>query len=130
MADTLGYSIFLKPDDVVRAWDARGALQPTVSWREMRNEEHAAAFTVAKVAKLDLLRLIQTSLDEVIRSGGTLQEWQARILPELQRQGWWGAVRDAELTGTDQTVIVNERRLRTIYDTNVRMCWELLWRSK
>lgn len=135
MADSLGYSIFLPPDDVVRAWEARGALQPTVSWREMSNGEHAAAFTVAKVAKLDLLRMIRQSLDDVIRSGGTFEQWKADILPELKRQGWWGAVSNAELTGTIDQVIVNERRLRTIYDTNVRMSmasghWQRIQRQK
>lgn len=135
MADSLGYSIFLDPVDTVRAWEARGALQPTVRWSEMRHENHASAFTVAKIAKLDLLRHMQSSLDEVIRRGGTFQSWQATILPELKRQGWWGAVTNRELTGTDETIIVNERRLRTIYDTNVRMsrasgAWSRIQRNK
>lgn len=121
MADSLGYSIFLDPVDTVRAWEARGQLQPTVRWSEMMHEQHAVAFTVAKIAKLDVLRQVQASLDSVIRNGGTFEEWKSGIMPELQRAGWWGAVRNADLTGTDQTVLVNERRLRTIYDTNVRM---------
>lgn len=135
MADNLGYSIFLDPKDTVRAWEARQPLQPTVHWEEMRNEQHAVAFTVAKVAKLDLLRQFYTSLDSVIREGGTFEGWKANILPELQRQGWWGAVRNAELTGTDETVTINERRLRIIYDTNVRMSlasgnWQRIQRQK
>ena len=121
MADSLGYSIFLDPVDTVRAWEARGALQPTVRWSEMRHENHAVAFTVAKITKLDLLRQMQASLDDVIRNGGTFEGWKANILPQLQRAGWWGAVTNRDLTGTDETIIVNERRLRTIYNTNVRM---------
>mgnify|MGYP003365106146 CR=1 FL=1 len=121
MADSLGYSIFLDPKDTVRAWEARGELRPTVQWSEMVHQQHAASFTVAKIAKLDLLRQVQTSLDSVIRSGGTFEGWQKDLIPNLQRAGWWGAVNDKALTGTDETVIVNERRLRTIYDTNVRM---------
>lgn len=135
MPDNLGYSIFLDPADTVRAWQARGRLQPTVHWSEMQHEDHASAFTIAKIAKLDLLRQMQASLDDVIRNGGTLEGWQAKVLPELQRQGWWGAVTNAELTGTPATVIVNERRLRTIYDTNVRMslasgAWARIQRQK
>ncbi|WDF73517.1 phage head morphogenesis protein [Novosphingobium sp. KACC 22771] len=121
MADNLGYSIFLDPKDTVRAWEMRGALQPTVKWSEMMHEQHAVAFTVAKIAKLDLLRQIQTSLDTVIREGGTFEGWKANILPNLQSAGWWGTVANKDLTGTDQPITVNERRLRTIYDTNVRM---------
>lgn len=135
MADSLGYSIFLEPKDAVRAWEARQGLQPTVSWREMLHEQHAVAFTIAKIAKLDLLRMMQKSLDDVIRNGGTFEKWQANVLPELQKAGWWGAVTNRDLTGTDQTIIVNERRLRTIYDTNVRMSmasgnWTKIQREK
>ncbi|SCW55758.1 Phage Mu protein F like protein [Sphingobium faniae] len=135
MADNLGYSIFLKPDDVVRAFEARDALQPTVRWSEMMHENHAVAFTVAKVAKLDLLRSMRTSIDDVIRNGGTFEEWKSGIMPELRKTGWWGAVSNAELTGTDETIIVNNRRLRTIYNTNVRMSmasghWTRIQRQK
>lgn len=135
MADTLGSTIFLKPDDVVRAFEARGKLQPTVRWSEMMHGEHAVAFTVAKVAKLDLLRSIQSSLDTVLRDGGTFEGWKAAILPELKKAGWWGAVTNPELTGTAETIIVNNRRLRTIYNTNVRMSmatghWARIQRQK
>lgn len=135
MADNLGSTIFLKPDDVLRAFDARGTLQPTVRWSEMMHGQHAVAFTVAKVAKLDLLRAIRSSLDEVLREGGTFEGWKDAILPELKKAGWWGAVTNPELTGTVETIIVNNRRLRTIYNTNVRMSmatghWARIQRQK
>lgn len=135
MTDNLGYSIFLEPTDIVRAFEARGTLRPTVRWSEMMHENHAVAFTVAKIAKLDLLRSMQTSIDDVIRNGGTFEEWKSGIMPELQKAGWWGAVRNRDLTGSDETVIVNNRRLRTIYNTNVRMSlasghWQRIQRQK
>lgn len=135
MTDSLGSSIFLKPDDVVRAFAVRGALQPTVRWSEMMHADHAVAFTVAKIAKLDLLRTMRASIDDVLVNGGTFEGWKAGILPELKKAGWWGAVTNAELTGTDETIIVNNRRLRTIYNTNVRMSmasghWARIQRQK
>ncbi len=134
MAD-LGYSVFLDPADTVRAWQARGDLKPTVRWSEMMHEQHAVAFTVAKIAKLDLLRSVQASLDSVIREGGTFEGWKASILPELRKTGWWGRVQNKALTGTDEPIIVNERRLRTIFDTNTRMSlaaghWQRIQRQK
>lgn len=113
--------IHLPPDDTVRAFDARGELRTSVRWSEMFHADHARAFTVAKVAKLDLLETIRTSLADVIHNGGTFEQWQANIVPDLQRAGWWGRVQDRELTGTDQAIIVGPRRLRTIYDTNLRV---------
>lgn len=135
MADNLGYSIFLDPADTVRAFEARGSMQQSVRWSEMMHGQHATAFTVAKIAKLDLLRSIYSSLDDVIRKGGTFEGWKATILPELQKAGWWGAVSNRDLTGTDETIIVNQRRLRTIYETNVRMSlasghWQRIQRQK
>jgi len=131
----LGYSIFLDPADAVRAWEARGELKTTVRWSEMMHEQHAVAFTVAKVARLDLLRYMQSSLDNVIRFGGTFEGWKANLVPELQKAGWWGRVKNPALTGTEEPIIVGERRLRTIYDTNTRMSlaaghWQRIQRQK
>ncbi|CAN5268458.1 hypothetical protein BH10PSE13_BH10PSE13_23740 [soil metagenome] len=135
MADSLGYSIFMEPTDVVRAFEQRDRLRPTVRWSEMMHGDHAVAFTAAKIAKLDLLRTVQASIDDVIRNGGTFEEWKKGIMPELQKAGWWGAVQNRELTGTDERIIVNTRRLRTIYNTNVRMSmasghWARIQRQK
>jgi SPP1 gp7 family putative phage head morphogenesis protein len=113
--------IGLPPDDTARAFAARDDLRTTVRWSEMWADDHARAFTVAKVAKLDLLASIRDSLRRVLEEGGTFEDWQRQIVPELQRAGWWGMVRDRELTGTSRTVIVGPRRLRTIYDTNLRV---------
>lgn len=114
-------NIFLSPDDTLAVWNARAPLRPTVGWREMMHGEHAAAFTVAKIAKLDLLTAMQASLNRALEDGKTFESWKADILPELKRQGWWGIVQDKALTGTDDAIIVNDRRLRTIYRTNIRM---------
>ncbi|WP_336958675.1 phage minor head protein [Sphingobium aquiterrae] len=135
MADNLGYSIFLEPTDVVRAFQQRGELRPTVRWSEMMHDNHAVAFTAAKVARLDLLRTLQTSIGDMLANGGTYEEWKSGILPDLQKAGWWGAVRNRELTGTDATVLVGDRRLRNIYNTNVRMSlaaghWARIQRQK
>ena len=123
MSDTpsIGATVYLPPTDTVAAWEEREPLRRTVGWSEMMHEAHATAFTVAKINKLDLLTSVRASLDDVIQRGGTFEDWRANILPELKRQGWWGTVRDADLTGTADPVVVNDRRLRTIYRTNIRM---------
>lgn len=131
----LGYSIFMEPAEAVRAWENRNQLKTTVRWSEMMHEQHAVAFTVAKIAKLDLLRSVQSSLDGVIRNGGTFEAWKADLLPELRKAGWWGRVQNKALTGTDEPIIVNERRLRTIFDMNTRMSlasghWQRIQRQK
>lgn len=113
--------IGLEPIETVRAFEARDELRTTVKWSEMWHDDHARAFTVAKIAKLDLLQDIQASLADVLANGGTFEQWQANILPTLQKAGWWGIVEDRDLTGADHPVTVGPRRLRTIFDTNLRM---------
>lgn len=114
-------TIYMDPGDIIAAWAERSGYRLSTHWTDTWMEEHAAAFTVAKVAKLELLVAIRNSLDDVIRNGGTFEQWKANLLPELKKHGWWGVVQDEALTGTSEPVLVNDRRLRTIYRTNVRM---------
>jgi len=128
-------TIGLPPEETVRAFEARDTLRATVRWSEMWHADHARAFTVAKVAKLDMLGEIQASLADVIANGGTLEQWKANLIPYLQSKGWWGDVADRELTGTDEIVRVGPHRLRTIYDTNLRVSraagrWERIQQLK
>ncbi|WP_454280243.1 phage head morphogenesis protein [Sphingomonas sp. Marseille-Q8236] len=118
---TLRATINLPATDTVAAFEARDKLRPTVHWTEMWQADHARAFTVAKVANLDLLTTIRQSLDTVMRDGGTLEQWKAGLIPELKKAGWWGMVENEALTGTADPVYVGGRRLRTIYDTNLRI---------
>lgn len=113
--------IGLPPEDTARAFDTRDELRLTTRWSEMWQHEHARAFTVAKVANLDLLETIRTSLADVVHNGGTFEQWQKDLVPMLQRAGWWGRVQDRGLTGTGDPVHVGPRRLRTIYHTNMRV---------
>lgn len=106
--------------DTVRAFEARDDLRATVRWHEMWQEDHARAFTVAKIARLDLLNSVRKSLATMLRDGGTFEQWRASIQPELEKAGWIGKVSDPALTGADHDVYVGTRRLRTIYDTNLR----------
>ena len=123
MADPIDIrqTIHLPPDDTVRTFAARDELRLTTKWSEMWHDDHARAFTVAKIAKLDLLDTIRNSLADVLANGGTFEQWQKNIVPDLQRAGWWGRVQDRSLTGTDEAIHVGPRRLRNIFDANLRV---------
>ena len=135
MPPPLEFTMFLPPDDTLRVWDLRGELQTSVRWHEMIHEDHAAAFTVAKIARLDVLAAVRRSLDTAMREGRTFEAWRDDIVPQLKREGWWGVVQDEALTGTDEAIVVNERRLRTIFTTNIDMSraaaqWNKIQREK
>jgi SPP1 gp7 family putative phage head morphogenesis protein len=132
---TIRQALSLPPTDAIEAFRRRDELKISVSWRDLQPEEHARAFTVAKMAKVELLATVKESLDRALAEGKTFEMWQAEIQPELQKAGWWGMVKDRRITGTDDAVFVGERRLRTIFRTNMRVShaagqWERVQKAK
>ena len=129
-------SFTLPPAQAIAYFKAKG-LKVTFDWRDMIGAEHASAFTVAKMADLDLLADVQASLDDAIAQGLSYQSWADTITPLLQQKGWWGrqAVTDP-LTG--ETIVAqlgSPGRLKTIFRTNVQSAyaagqWEQIQEQK
>lgn len=90
--------------------------------RDVWQAQHQAAFTVAKVMQLDLLKDIRAEVDRALAEGTTLREFQQRLTPTLQERGWWGRQERLDpVTGEVREVqLGSPRRLKTIYDTNLR----------
>lgn len=106
-------------------------------WADIWQGEHARAFTVAKVAKLDLLEDIRRSVDGALRDGLAFKQFKNELMPRLQKHGWTGFKRTVDpLTGEVKlSELGTPRRLRIIYDTNIRMAnaagrWERFERNK
>jgi hypothetical protein len=91
-------------------------------YRDVWQAQHQAAFTVAKVAQLDLLQDIRAAVDKALTDGTTLAQFQKTLTPTLQDKGWWGRKPMTDpLTGETKDVqLGSPRRLKTIYDTNLR----------
>lgn len=109
----------LAPADAIAFLEGKG-YNITMNWQEMFHADHERYFTVAKVARDDLLATIRQSLVKAMADGTPFEQWREQLQPELERAGWWGTVQDQSLTGTSDPVFVGPRRLRTIYDTNLR----------
>ena len=106
-------------------------------YRDVWREEHAIAFTVAKIAELDLLADVRAAVDQALAEGLTFRDFQKRLTPILQEKGWWGIQEMTDpLTGeVRQAQLGSPRRLRIIYDTNLRTAraagqWERIQRTK
>lgn len=91
-------------------------------YRDVWQAQHQAAFTVAKAMQLDLLQDIRAEVDRALAEGTTLRDFQQRLMPRLQERGWWGRQdRLDPVTGEVREVqLGSPRRLKTIYDTNLR----------
>lgn len=106
-------------------------------WRDVWQREHQAAFTVAKATRIDLLQDIRGAIDAALADGTTFETFRKALQPTLMQKGWWGkAMMTDPDTGEDKLVqLGSTRRLKTIYDTNLRSAhgegqWERIQESK
>lgn len=117
------FSFTQKPTDAIEYLAAKGH-KLTWNYTEMMHEAHHISFTVAKVTKLDLLSDIHSSLVTALEEGQSFNTWKKNIRPSLQEHGWYGKTEVFNPdTGKFKTITVGDRRLRTIFDTNMRTAY-------
>ena len=111
----------LTPERALAFFRAKG-LKVTFSWQDMLHEEHDHAFTVAKMADLDLLAEVQRHFDRALAEGLGFKRFAAELRPKLEAAGWWGkqVMTDPETGEERLRQLGSPRRLRTIYDANMR----------
>ncbi|AWB06978.1 hypothetical protein A6A40_17285 (plasmid) [Azospirillum humicireducens] len=112
----------LPPEQAIKFLEAKG-YRVGFNWKDVWQEEHAVAFTVAKMMEVDLLADVHRSLVTALKDGQSFEQWRAGLEPLLKARGWWGKAIDTDpLTGEEQVVqLGSPRRLKTIFDVNVRM---------
>lgn len=112
----------LPPEKVIQFLESKGYTFG-FRWHDVWQEAHTKAFTVAGVLKQDILEDIHQSLIEARKSGMAYGQWEKGIAQTLYQKGWLGA--KAELIGDENGELQGKRltphRLRTIYQTNLRM---------
>jgi len=125
----------LPPAEAVE-WFRKKGYAISFDWRDVYRREHAKYFTVAKATQLDLLADIRHAVDRAIASGQTLQQFRKELRPKLEEYGWWGKQEMVDpKTGEKKLVqLGSPRRLRTIYETNLRTAmaagrWERIKRT-
>lgn len=113
---------FKTPPEIVR-YVAEKNLKPAFSWQDVWGEENALNFTVAKAIELDLLNAFKTSIQSAIENGEGFESWREKIVPELQRLGWYGRRKVEDPTGQWKRKIVDfsrPARLQIVFWSNVR----------
>ncbi len=126
----------LTPEEAIKSFRKKG-YAIGFSWRDVWKEEHAVAFTVAKAMRIDILEDIRGATDKAISKGIAFGEFKKQLAPVLQAKGWWGRkeIEDPLDGKLKPATLGSNRRLRTIYDTNMRMAhatgrWERIERLK
>ncbi|PTE20234.1 head morphogenesis protein [Cereibacter changlensis JA139] len=136
-ADRPGYSFNPGPPPEASRYLANKGLRPAFSFRDVEPEEHAVAFTVAKAMQLDVLTGIREEVQRALDEGLPLATFQKNLRPRLEAMGWWGkqAMVDPASGKTRRVQLGSPRRLRTIYEANIRSAraagqWERIKRTK
>lgn len=94
-------------------------------WTDARREQHVHGFTFARATALDVVGAVHAEMRRTFEEGMSFAEFARTLRPRLQDMGWWGRkeVLDAE-TGELSTVqLGSDRRLRTIFQTNVQTAY-------
>ena len=106
-------------------------------YRDVWLDEHAHAFTVAKVTRLDLLDDLKQGIRDALAQGKTLRQFADELRPTLQKKGWWGIKEmiDPATGELRQVQLGSPRRLQTIYRANLRSAraagqWARIQRTK
>ena len=112
------------PEEAVREFKAKG-YHVGFDWRDTAAAEHLRSFTVAKAMRLDILQDIRGAVDRALAAGTTFETFHDELEPLLRRKGWWGRQRMTDpVTGESRIVqLGSPRRLRIIFDTNLRMSY-------
>lgn len=119
----LAYALTLPPEKAIEYFRQKG-YAITWSWRELWQEAHAKAFTVAGVMKMDVLQDIREAVDQALARGETYADFEKALVPVLQRKGWWG--RGAQIdreTGEMSGKGLTPWRLATIYQANLQTAY-------
>jgi SPP1 gp7 family putative phage head morphogenesis protein len=111
----------MPPEKAIEYFQAKG-YAITWSWKDLWQEAHAKAFTVAKVLNSDILDDIRGALDDALNNGTTLRDFEKTLTPILQAKGWWGKTEHTDTTTGEVSTaqLGSPRRLRTIYQTNLQ----------
>ncbi|WP_170000336.1 phage minor head protein [Campylobacter sp. RM9328] len=117
------FDFFAEPAAVIEYLKAK---RPEIhfDYDEIMHATHHSVFTVAKITRLDLLADIQSSLVDAANKGKGFKEWKNELLPTLAKKGWLGDVSVTDpRTGKTKQIYVGSRRLKNIYNTNMRVAY-------
>lgn len=135
--DRPGYSFDPGPPPEASRFLMNKGLKPSFAWEDVEPEEHAVAFTVAKAMQLDVLEDIRAEVQRALDEGRTLEQFKRDLKPKLVAAGWWGRKQMTDpVTGeVGEVQLGSPRRLKTIYDSNLRSAraagqWERIQRTK
>lgn len=119
----LSYLIGLPPKEAIEFLQRKG-YRISWNWQETLQQAHARAFTVAKVARLDVLNDIRQGVEKALAEGRTERWFQKELTQTLQEKGWWGKRQVEVKPGESREIqLGSPSRLRLIYRQNLQSAY-------
>jgi len=108
------------------------------SWRNVWQEAHARAFTVAHVGQMDVLTDLRLHMEAALEEGTTLKQFKKELIPKLKAKGWWAEDTEkawVELPDGTRRKRLMAHRLDIIYSTNISVAnkvgeWKMFEETK
>lgn len=124
MAGELRFGVDVGADPRAVAFLEAKGLKRSWRWPSMWQAEHAYAFTLAGVHRLDVLSAAHELVTEAVAKGETLNDFRAAFEQRLKALGFSGpqVVDDFE-EGRRKVNLSAPWRTRVIYDTNMRQAY-------
>jgi SPP1 gp7 family putative phage head morphogenesis protein len=117
----VAFNFKLPAKEALEFFRAKG-FRTSFAWQDVWQQEHEAAFTVAKMMDVDMLRDVRAAVDKAIAEGTTLTDFRKELKPKLVDAGWWGKKEmvDPESGEAVLAQLGSSRRLRTIFRVNLQ----------
>lgn len=115
---SIQYLLDATPQEAVDYLKAK-EIKITGNWQELWQEAHAKAFTVAQMAKLDLLNDIHQEVIHAVKTGMSEKDFILSLQPKLEKSGWWGKKKVIKNGQEIEVQLGSPRRLKTILRTNM-----------
>jgi len=118
-------ALFRMTPERARAYLLAKGLQLTGPYWELDGSEHSQVFTVANLAKLDVLTDIRDAVQAAMDEGQTEAWFRQQLVDVLRRKGWWGPEVRVDPDTLEARIIQQGslRRLQTIYRTNLQTAY-------
>jgi len=115
-------------DEAIAYFAQKGLALSPESWRDVWQQAHARAFTVARVTAMDALVDIREAADKALKEGVALGEFKKNLRKTLERKGWFAPTgEDAIVELPDGTLQkrLTPWRLETIYRVNLQAAYQV-----
>lgn len=126
MTVDINKAFYMEPEEIVKYFEAKG-LKTSYYWREVYEEAHAKAFTIAKMTNADLLKDTQDMLTKAIKEGWSTGHFQKEAGELFKKKGWDG-IREVKnpKTGEIETVeLGTPRRIKNIFQNNINSAYSV-----